>query len=141
MNINRFRADDAKSWRKNKFFLITPREERRIIIIYQMRRSGYNFHNFIHIKHDNVMIVCRSLELVFFPLLATFGSKIFLSSSPLFFCPKMMMIITHIVVLSALRTFKIIPHVFFYSSYEMKMQSRDIDNAGGKIIIIMCRRL
>lgn len=49
-----------------KKYIFIRQEERRIIIIYQMRRSGYNFHNFIHIKRDNVMIVCRSLELVFF---------------------------------------------------------------------------
>lgn len=52
------------------------------------------------------------------------------------------MIITHIVVLNASRTFKTIPHIFFSPLHsEMKMQSRDIDNAGGKIIIIICRRL
>jgi hypothetical protein len=86
-------------------------KERRIIIIYQMRRSGYNFHNFIHIKYDNVMIVCRSLELVFFPISyrATFG-LLFFFSSPL--SPAIRRWLLHNTHLVFSRERRRIPHTF-----------------------------
>lgn len=127
-----------------------------------MRRSGYNFHNFIHIKYDNVMIVCRSLELVFFPIScrATFGLLFFFSSAPLSPVPRLRQYclvlsrelvaaknFTHTFLSLAIKMvifckeWKLIRHseIFFslIKNENVKHDDGNIGNAGGKIIIIM----